>query len=577
MIFPSRILLVTSIDFNLEITSLRVGASQIVKLERVTSLKEAKLACELQQYAAYIVEHAWLEDFLTGLSIDHPPVIALVNNSAAGQQALEEGVADYLEKNDFTIPKLQNYGYATLERSLRLTITAHQQLLKLKAKEQHTEQKYIEQALQSSEAKFRAIFERSPMGIALVSVERKIFQVNTTFCNILGYAEQDLLGMSARDITHPEDLEVTDGNISYLLNKEISYFTLEKRYLCQDGSYCWVQSAVAAVKDNTGSLQYMILLITDIQAQKQTEQRIEYRLHLESIVTTISQHLLTSEKVNLDWIMEILGKAVESDRAFISQFTDDLKYFSITHEWCSSKIFPITQNRQNVETANYKSWLDSLKGNQDIVINDSQDLPPGAEKDYHEETCSAARLEVPIFSSQSELWITLCFESLNPRSWFPEDAQILQLVGEMICGHHEKLKTQKELKASEDLYLSIFNYSIDQIFLIQVQYLSNNQDNQNIKFIYEAINPASEKMGVTKAEAVGKTPTEIFSPATAAWVESKYLACLQSREMITYEESIPGKKGEIYYYITTLVPIQDESTGRIIKIQGSARDITQIK
>ena len=574
MIFPSRILLATSIDFNLEITTLRVGSNQIMELERVTSLEEANLACELRHYAAYVVEYAWLADFLAGLTIDHLPVIALVDNLAAGQQALSWGAADYLEKNDFAIPELQQYRYATLERSLRLTITAHQQLLKLKAKEQNTEQKYIQQALQSSEAKFRAIFERSPMGIALVSIERKIFQVNATFCNILGYAERDLLGMSARDITHPEDLEVTDGNISYLLNREISYFTLEKRYLCQDGSYCWVQSAVAAVKDDKDSLQYMILLITDIQAQKQTEQRIEYRLHLESIVTTVSQHLLTSEKVNLDWIIEILGKAVESDRAFINQFTDDLKYFSITHEWCNSKIFPVISDRQNVATANYSNWLNSLKGNQDIVINDSQDLPLEDEKDCYEKNYSTARLEVPILSSQGKLWITLCFESMTPRSWFPEDAQILRLVGEMIYSYHEKLKRQRELKASEALYLSIFNNSIDHIFLIQVHY---SPDNQNIKFIYETINPASEKIGVTKAEAAGKTPIEVFSPAAAAWVESRYLICVQSKERITYEESVNSKEGEIYYYITTLVPIQDESTGQIIKIQGSARDITQIK
>ncbi len=583
MIFPSHILLVTSIDFILEITTLRVGSNQIMELERVTSREEANLACELRHYAAYVVEYTWLSDFLAGLTIDHPPVIALVDNLAAGQQALRWGAADYLEKGDFAIPELQQYCYTTLERSLRLTITAHQQLLKLKAKEQNTEQRYIEQALQSSEAKFRAIFERSPMGIALISIERKIFQVNATFCNILGYAERDLLGMSARDITHPEDLEVTDGNISYLLNKEISYFTLEKRYLCQDGSYCWVQSAVAAVKDDQDSLQYMILLITDIQTQKETEQRIEYRLHLESIVTTVSQHLLTSEKVNLDWIIEILGKAVESDRAFINQFTEDLKYFSITHEWCNSKIFPITSDRQNVATANYSSWLNSLKGNQDIVINDSQDLPPGEEKDCHEETHSAARLEVPILSFQGKLWITLCFESITPRSWFPEDAQILRLVGEMIYSYYEKLNRQRELKASESLYLSIFNNSIDNIFLVQVHYAPevvdsrNIQDSQDIKFIYETINPAQEQtLGMKAEEITGKTPAEVLSPEVAAWVEHQYFACVQRGEVLTYEESIIFIK-DMCHYITTLVPIRDEITGQIIKIQGSARDITQVK
>lgn len=708
MIFPSRILAITtSIASNPEITSLKIGANQIVELEWVRSREEAKLACQSRQYAAYVVDYAWLGEFLAGISIehlsDHPPIIALVDSPEAGDQALELGAADYLEINIFTSIESQQYAYATLERSLRLTITAHQRFLNLKesqekpsqprenialiveTNQQHeakyknlfnllpggivfvfdqklrlslargkalnnlyfptnnlegsllqdvfspkdfaliephyravlmgaspifefnyencfylvntspikdelenvsggiavaydiTERKYIEQALKYSEARFRAIFERSPMGIALVSIERKIFQVNPTFCAILGYTEIELIGMSARDITHPEDVEVTDGNINYLLNREINYFTLEKRYLCKNGSYSWVQSAVAAVKDSQNALQYMILLIVDIQPHKQTEERIEYRLHLESIVTTISQHLLTSDTVNMDWIMEILGKAVECDRAFINQFTEDLHYFSVAHEWCSTNTFSITHQRQNIATNIYENWLNLLKDNQDIVINDSRELPPGAERECHDETCSAARLEVPIFNAQNKLWISLCFESISPRSWFPEDAQILRLIGEMICSYYERVQSQRDLKASQALYESIFNHTTDHIFLIQVHNLSNTENSQEIKFTYETINSAQEEtLGIRAAEIAGKTPADILSPTVADWIEHQYLACVQGEQVMTYEESIV-LQGKNYHYITTLVPIRDEDTGKIIKIQGSARDISKMK
>lgn len=687
MTLASRILFITSIASTLKITPLRVGVNQIGELEQVTSLEGAKLACQLRHYAAYVVEYAWLIDFLTGIAIDdhHPPVIALVDSPEAGEQALELGAADYLEKELFTNSELQRYGYATLERSLRLTITAHQHFLTAEATRQSeakyqnlfnllpggvvlvfdqelrislargkalstlyssvdnlegsllqdmfnpedfaltesyyrsvlrgaspifefsyedctylvntspikdetgnisggiavaydiTERKYVEQALQYSESRFRAIFERSPMGVALVSIERKIFQVNPTFAAILGYDETELIGVSARDITHPGDLEITDGNVNYLLNREINYFTLEKRYLCKDGSYSWVQSAVAAVKNAENSIQYMILLIVDIQSQKQTEERIEYRLHLESIVTTIFQHLLTSETVNMDWIMQILGKAVECDRAFIKQFTDDLNYFSIAHEWCSSHAFSITNKRQNIATNIYESWINLLKDNQDIVINDSQELSPGAERDCHEETCSAARLEVPIFNAQNKLWISLCFEAVAPRSWFPEDAQILRLIGEMICSYYERIQSQRQLKASEALYGSIFNHTPDNIFLFQVHYPPDIEEPQKIRFIYETINPIQEQaFGISAAEISGKTLEEVVSPAIAAWVEHQYLACLQRGEVMTYEEKLVIKEKDVYY-MTTLVPIRDEVTGKIIKIQGTARDITEGK
>ena len=685
----SHILLLASASSTLEVNTLRAGARQIADLERVTNLKEGQLACQLRQHLAYLVAQSFLEQFLSSLPINHPPVIALVEDLVAGEKALTMGAEDYLVREDITVP--------IIKRSLRLTIKAHQNLLKLHNHQQEfqelaanneakyqslfnllpravvlvfdqqlrilfargqalksltidseniqgqllqdvttpenftllekyyqsvligtsptfeinhenhyyliytspirdekgnissgfsiaydiTDRKYAEQALRNSEAKFRAIFERSPMGIALVSIERKIFQVNSTFCEILGYPELELIGIGARDITHPEDLEVTDSNIAYLLSKEANYFTLEKRYLCKDGSYCWVQSAVATVKDNQNHLQYMVLLITDIQERKQIEEQIQYRLHLESIVTTISQHLLASESVNLNWIIEILGKAMECDRAYINRFTSDLKYFSVIHEWHNYRSTLSPNYQKNVPVADYPGWFDTLKWNQDVLMNNVQDLLPGSEKSYYEENKIAACLEVPIFSSRGELWISLCFESIIPRSWLPEDAQILRLVGEMICSYHEKLNSQKELKDSESLYSGIFNHSIDNIFLLQVHYSPqavNTQDCKNIKFTYKTINAANEQtLGISAAEIIGKTMAEVLSPEVAAWVEYQYLTCVQAGEVITYEESIAlGTKG-LCHYITTLVPIRDEFTGQIIKIQGSARDISQVK
>ncbi|NJL91780.1 MAG: GAF domain-containing protein [Coleofasciculaceae cyanobacterium SM2_1_6] len=418
-------------------------------------------------------------------------------------------------------------------------------------------------------------------------------------------------GQKIRELTHPEDLEVSDSYVNFLLTRELNCFTIEKRYRSKDGSYRWVQAAVAAVKDADKLLQYMVLLITDIQDQKQTELQLQYRLHLESIVTIVSQHLLTNEVINLGWIMEILGKAVECDRAYVNHFTPDLAHFTIYYEWCRPGLSPLRQESgfdaegegegsqtvtpyahlyQNSPTAPYPEWLNTLKGNQEIVISDLQDLSSSPEKIWRGQNQCQACLEVPVFSSRRTLWISLCFESTTPRNWFPEDAQLLRLVGEMICSHHERLQNQRELKASELLYSSIFNHSTDNIFLVQVHYSPNStpklyadfQKNisnypQEIYFTYETINPAQERdLGLTAAEIRGKSPEDFLSSELAAWTNHQYLACVLSGNVLTYEESV-GMVLQSRVYQTTLIPIYDESKTRVVKIQGSARNITQIK
>ena len=58
-----------------------------------------------------------------------------------------------------------------------------------------------------SEARFRRTFELAGVGVAHIDLERRFQRVNRRLCEIFGYPESELIGIRAREFSHPEDID----------------------------------------------------------------------------------------------------------------------------------------------------------------------------------------------------------------------------------------------------------------------------------------------------------------------------------------------------------------------------------
>ena len=139
---------------------------------------------------------------------------------------------------------------------------------------QFVERKQVEVALAESEARFRQTFELAASGIAQVSLEGRFVHVNRRLCAILGYGEQELLGRSVKEISHPDDRDVTDAERALLRRGHLERTSFEKRYLRKDGSVVWVNLTVAVVHDLNGEPQYEISVVEDISERKSADARL---------------------------------------------------------------------------------------------------------------------------------------------------------------------------------------------------------------------------------------------------------------------------------------------------------------
>jgi PAS domain S-box-containing protein len=137
----------------------------------------------------------------------------------------------------------------------------------LRQREEETRDR-AQAALRQSEARYETMVESAPIGIAVVDSEGRYLHTNPALQRFLGYSESELRGMSFRDVTAPEDVPDSSRRFALLLSGGTDRYHLEKRYRRKDGALVWARVAIAAVRNETGTLVHTVSMIEDITDEK---------------------------------------------------------------------------------------------------------------------------------------------------------------------------------------------------------------------------------------------------------------------------------------------------------------------
>lgn len=168
-----------------------------------------------------------------------------------------------------------------------------------------------------SESEMNQLFERSFIGMAVISLDRKWIKVNKHLCEILGYNKEELLQKEFNSITHPEDVDIGNLNTELLLSGKIENFEIEKRYFHKQGHLINVLINCVLIKDEDGGPKYFISQTKDISTLKSSVEALrlseeKFRSIFEKAPIGIAHfnaqgNITAFNKV----LMEILGAAKE--------------------------------------------------------------------------------------------------------------------------------------------------------------------------------------------------------------------------------------------------------------------------
>jgi len=171
-----------------------------------------------------------------------------------------------------------------------------------------TERKLREEQLRKSEEQFRLTFELAPIGMAIISLQGKIEQINQALCDSLNYSSAELLGRNLTDFLSNLEEKAEDTALkNKLLAGEITHFKRETCYRAKDGTQVHAILSVSLLRDSEGNPLHILKQVVDISDRKRIEEQLLHDAVHDALtglpnrllfIDRLGQALKRSKKVN---------------------------------------------------------------------------------------------------------------------------------------------------------------------------------------------------------------------------------------------------------------------------------------
>ncbi len=244
-----------------------------------------------------------------------------------------------------------------------------------------TDRVKTESALRESEERFRKIYEHMETGVAQVGLDFRIKSANNAYCRMLGYTEEELIGKTLQDITHPEIIQENMEKQRALREGKIDHYRLEKSFIHKLGHTVYGIMDANLIRDNNGNPLYFMGSVTDITDWKIAEKSLvdsekKYRSMFDHAGVLISAYDKDGKCILMNEIVaglflgspeDFIGKSIvdlhsPDGNQYLQNITDVIKGEKTrTHEnnvtfpagkrWLLTTIFPLRDIKGQVYAA----------------------------------------------------------------------------------------------------------------------------------------------------------------------------------------------------------------------------------
>ena len=178
-----------------------------------------------------------------------------------------------------------------------------------------TARKGTEAALRASEARVRAVFDQSSLGMLLVDREGRSVEHNAAYTRLLGYDAEELSRLTVSDYTHPADVIPSRNRLADLFAERNDGYVTEKRYIAKDGREIWARVHVSPVRDGSGPPRFAVGTVEDITERKILEGQLRESSKMEALGQLAGgiAHDFNNVLTVVNGMAELLADSLEGD------------------------------------------------------------------------------------------------------------------------------------------------------------------------------------------------------------------------------------------------------------------------
>ncbi|HEY9619542.1 MAG TPA: PAS domain-containing protein, partial [Crinalium sp.] len=150
-----------------------------------------------------------------------------------------------------------------------------------------SDRKQIEEALQSSEERFRSLVQNSTDITTVLSEDGTILYQSPSIERILGYSPEIFVGRYAFDWLHPDDLTETQTRFDLLVRNADAVMYVEHRWRHANGAWVYLESVGSNQLENA-NVQGIVINTRDISDRKKIEEALrQSQGQLNSILNSL--------------------------------------------------------------------------------------------------------------------------------------------------------------------------------------------------------------------------------------------------------------------------------------------------
>jgi diguanylate cyclase (GGDEF)-like protein/PAS domain S-box-containing protein len=142
----------------------------------------------------------------------------------------------------------------------------------------------------------REAFERTAVGLVVITPEGVFRHVNRAFCEMTGYTREEVEGQSFRRFTHPDDLDRDEEQLREIRRGVDFPGPVDKRYLRKGGGEIWVRRVAAVARDASGQAKLVVGAFFDLTEQRSRDRELHNtNAFLSAVVETSPVAIYTTD------------------------------------------------------------------------------------------------------------------------------------------------------------------------------------------------------------------------------------------------------------------------------------------